>query len=139
LAASRARHVRALGLTVQGEADSRADGPEDLVLVDASSQRDYLEGRLGAGSAFHAPLIVVASTAELDSPDLAGLEARSVVLKPVERSALREALAAVLAESAGAGGAAPATAPPPGADPLGAPVALVADLGVDAGGAPGHR
>src|SRR5438874_197596 len=37
LAESLARHVRALGLTVQGEADSPADGPEDLVRVDASS------------------------------------------------------------------------------------------------------
>ena len=138
LAESLARHVRALGLTVQGEADSPADGPEDLVLVDASSQRDYLEGRLGAGSAFHAPLIVVASTAELDSPDLAGLEARSVVLKPVERSALREALAAVLAESAGAAGAAPATAAMPAAEPLGAHVLLVEDEAVNAAVAQGY-
>jgi signal transduction histidine kinase/ligand-binding sensor domain-containing protein/CheY-like chemotaxis protein/HPt (histidine-containing phosphotransfer) domain-containing protein len=139
LAESLARHVRALGLTVQGEADSPTDGPEDLVLVDASSQPDYLKGRRGAGSAAHAPLIVVATTAELDSPDLAGLEARSVVLKPVQRSALREALAAALAESAGAAGAAPATAVAmPAAEPLGAHVLLVEDEAVNAAVAQGY-
>src|SRR5204863_2333791 len=108
------------------------------VFVDAGSHAGCLVGRLGAGSAFLAPLIVVASAAELGSPDLAGLEARSVVLKPVERSALREALAAVLAESAGAAGAAPATAAMPAAKPLGAHVLLVEDEAVNAAVAQGY-
>ncbi len=132
LAESLARHARALGLTVQGEADPPG---EDLVLVDASSQRDYLRGRLGPGSVSRAPLIVAATAAELDSPDLAGLEARSVVLKPVQRSALQEALAAALADAAGA---APATAATPAAQPLGAHVLLVEDEAVNAAVAQGY-
>ena len=131
LAEALARHARALGLTVLGEGGSSADGSEDLVLVDASSQRDYLKARPVTGGGQQAQLIVVATAAELDSPDLAGLDSRSVVLKPVQRSAFYEALAAASLETAGA--------PPPAvAEPLGAHVLLVEDEAVNAAVAQGY-
>ena len=132
LAESLARHARALGLTVLPDNATTREGPEDLVLADASSQRDYLKSRLGVVKARRPQLIVLATAAELDSPDLAGLDAQAVVLKPVQRGALYDALAA-------AGGrtphAAPAAAP---TEALSAHVLLVEDEPVNAAVAQGY-
>jgi len=90
LAESLARHARALGLTVLPDSATTPD-EQDLVLADASSQREYLKARLGAGKARQRNLIVLATAAELDLPELAGLESQAVVLKPVQRGALYDA------------------------------------------------
>src|SRR5204862_5105773 len=133
LAESLARHARALGLTVLPDNATAAD-EQDLVLADASSQRDYLKARLGAGQARQRDLIVLATAAELDSPDLAGLESQAVVLKPVQRGALYDALAAAGARTPQAV-VAPAVAP---AEALSAHVLLVEDEPVNAAVAQGY-
>ena len=119
LAESLARHARALGLTILSEEDPTAE----LILADVRGQRDYQLSRLAAPGALPAQLIVVATTAELEASELAGLEAQGVVLKPVQRSALYEALAA----ASGVAGPAAAAALRDAAAiaPLGAPVLLV--------------
>ena len=131
LAESLARHARALGLVLADDATN----DEDLVLADASSQRDYLRARLGAGQAGHRNLIVLATAAELDSPDLAGLESQAVVLKPVQRGALYDAL---VAASGRAPHAVVAPAAAPGAAALSAHVLLVEDEPVNAAVAQGY-
>ncbi|HEY0766875.1 MAG TPA: two-component regulator propeller domain-containing protein [Steroidobacteraceae bacterium] len=134
LAESLARHARALGLTVLTDTEAPREVSEDLVLADASSQRDYLKAHLSANAA-HPQLIVIATAAELDSPDLAGLDAQAVVLKPVQRGALYEALAALSGRTP-TGAGAPAAAP--GAAALGAHVLLVEDEPVNAAVAQGY-
>jgi signal transduction histidine kinase/ligand-binding sensor domain-containing protein/CheY-like chemotaxis protein len=139
LAESLARTVRALGLTVLADADSSGDGPEELLLVDASSQREYLEAHLGGGGAPRRPLVVIATTAELDSLDLAGLDAQLVVQKPVERGALYDALAAASGAADRAADSTPAAAAPvPGMTPLAMHVLLVEDEAVNAAVAQGY-
>jgi signal transduction histidine kinase/ligand-binding sensor domain-containing protein/CheY-like chemotaxis protein/HPt (histidine-containing phosphotransfer) domain-containing protein len=135
LAESLARHARALGLTVLTDEASTHDGPEDLVLADASSQLDYLSARLRAGNARRPALIVLATTAELDSPELAGLGSQAVVLKPVQRGALYDALAAASGRTPQAVDR-PAAAP--GAAALNAHVLLVEDEPVNAAVAQGY-
>ena len=135
LAESLARHARALGLTVIPDNATTREGPEDLVLADASSQRDYLKSRLGVVKARRPQLIVLATAAELDSPDLAGLESQAVVLKPVQRGALYDALAAASGRTPHAADA-PAMAP--GAAALNAHVLLVEDEPVNAAVAQGY-
>ncbi|TLY50442.1 MAG: response regulator, partial [Gammaproteobacteria bacterium] len=133
LAESLARHARALGLTVLPD-DATPPDDQDLVLADASSQHDYLQACLGAGKARQRNLIVLATAAELDSPDLAGFESQAVVLKPVQRGALYDALAA-------ARGRAPQVAVAPAALPaeaLSAHVLLVEDEPVNAAVAQGY-
>ena len=133
LAESLARHARALGLIVLPD-NATPPAEQDLVLADASSQRDYLKARLGAGQARQRNLIVLATAAELDSPDLAGLESQAVVLKPVQRGALYDALAAAGARTPQAV-VAPAVAP---AEALSAHVLLVEDEPVNAAVAQGY-
>ena len=135
LAESLARHARALGLTVIPDNATTREGPEDLVLADASSQRDYLRSRLGVVKARRPQLIVIATAAELDSPDLAGLESQAVVLKPVQRGALYDALAAASGRTPHAADA-PAAAP--GGAALNAHVLLVEDEPVNAAVAQGY-
>jgi len=133
LAESLARHARALGLMVLPD-NATPPADQDLVLADASSQRDYLKARLGAGQGRQRNLIVLATAAELDSPDLADLESQAVVLKPVQRGALYDALAAAGARTPQAV-VAPAVAP---AEALSAHVLLVEDEPVNAAVAQGY-
>jgi signal transduction histidine kinase/ligand-binding sensor domain-containing protein/CheY-like chemotaxis protein/HPt (histidine-containing phosphotransfer) domain-containing protein len=129
LSESLARHVRALGACVLSE--EPAEEPEELLLLDASTRGDYLRAR--GGSAAQPPVIVIATAAELDSADLAGLDARLVVMKPVQQRALYDALAAALsgARLQSAPAAAAATA-------LSAHVLLVEDEPVNAAVAQGY-
>jgi signal transduction histidine kinase/ligand-binding sensor domain-containing protein/CheY-like chemotaxis protein/HPt (histidine-containing phosphotransfer) domain-containing protein len=136
LAESLTRTVRGLGLTVLADGDSSGDGPEELLLVDASSQRDYLEAHVGGGHAPRRPHVVIATAAELDSLDLTALDPRAVVLKPVQRGALYDALAA--ASGSGAAAAPAAAAGVPGMAPLAAHVLLVEDEAVNAAVAQGY-
>ena len=87
LAESLTRHVAAFGLTLVADRSGA-----DVVIVDASAERDYgqLRARLKPGAA----LIAVASTAEVEAQDLETLVgSEAIVLKPVRRDALYEALA----------------------------------------------
>ncbi len=92
LAESLARQASLLGLTVVAE-DAQADGA-DVVVVDAGSHPGTLDALLGAS---RTPLVVIATGAEADARQLpARLPGERIVLKPVHRMALYEALAAAL-------------------------------------------
>lgn len=139
LADSLARTVRALGLTVLADADSSGEGPQEVLIIDASSQRDYLAAHFGGGKPPRRPLVVVATAADLDSPDLAALDPASVVQKPVQRGALHDAIAAATGAPDSAAFAPPAPAAPvPGMAPLAAHVLLVEDEAVNAAVAQGY-
>jgi signal transduction histidine kinase/ligand-binding sensor domain-containing protein/CheY-like chemotaxis protein/HPt (histidine-containing phosphotransfer) domain-containing protein len=135
LAESLTRHVRALGLTVLGEHTAHSP-PPDLILADARGYQDYLLSRLGAPEGALVQVIVVATGAELEETDLVGLETHAVVLKPVQRGALCETLAAAC------GVAAPTISndanEAESAVPLGAHVLLVEDEPVNASVAEGY-
>ncbi len=69
MAESLARHLAALGLTPLGSDASAAATIEDLVVVDASNRQEYLRARAAAPG--HAPpLVIVASSAQIESRDL---------------------------------------------------------------------
>jgi two-component system sensor histidine kinase BarA len=130
LAESLARHARALGLIVL-EQDEPAVA--DLILADARGYRDYQLSRLAAPRRAQPQLIVIATAAELESPDLAVLDAQAVILKPVQRGALYETLAAASGLAAHASASATSSAPL-----LGAHVLLVEDEPVNASVAEGY-
>jgi signal transduction histidine kinase/ligand-binding sensor domain-containing protein/CheY-like chemotaxis protein len=87
------RHAASLGLTVVAD---EATQSEDVIVCDATSQRDTLKTLLLNDAAL-ARLIVIATSAEVEALDLrALLRERLIVLKPVHRIAFQEALAAAL-------------------------------------------
>ncbi len=92
MAESLARHLAALNLTPVRDDAERAD----LVIVDAGSHPDYLDARAAA----HAPssgLVVIATSGEIESRKLHALVASDcIVLKPVQRDTLAEAIAGAL-------------------------------------------
>jgi CheY-like chemotaxis protein len=91
LAESLARHVSALGLTVQA-----GDG-EDVLIVDAGSYQDHLRAYADSANLSRTALVVVASAAEVESGDLARIVvASAIVSKPVHRDALYEALSGAI-------------------------------------------
>jgi len=109
LAESLARYVAAQGLTpvVDGAdtglfdhsvAGALRDGTPPLVIVDASGEYECLKSLAdtdGSKTSARDALIVVASAAEVESKGLESLVgSRAIVLKPVRRDALHEALAA---------------------------------------------
>ena len=132
LAEALSRHAVALGLTVLGsDAGARA---EDLVIVDAANQHDYLQERAAAGRG--PALVLVASSAEVDSGQFAKFApGECIVLKPVQRETLREALAAALGVAPAAHTTAALLEDPA---PLGAHVLLVEDEPVNAAVAQGY-
>jgi signal transduction histidine kinase/ligand-binding sensor domain-containing protein/CheY-like chemotaxis protein/HPt (histidine-containing phosphotransfer) domain-containing protein len=88
LAESLTRHICAFGLTLV--TDRRG---ADVLIVDASGERDCAKLRAPDGQS--RALIVVASTAEVEAQDLERLiGTEAIVLKPLRRDALYEALAA---------------------------------------------
>lgn len=89
------RHLSAVGLDVI--ADAAAGITEDeIVVIDASTHLDDLKRVLGARSSA-SRLIVLATTEEADALDLRlVLHEKMLVLKPMHRIALREALAVAL-------------------------------------------
>ena len=90
LTESLARHVSALGLSVQAE-------DTDLVIVDAGSYQQYLHSYLDCATGSRPALVVVASAAEAEAADLGLIVAAGcVVSKPVHRMALYEALATAM-------------------------------------------
>jgi signal transduction histidine kinase/ligand-binding sensor domain-containing protein/CheY-like chemotaxis protein/HPt (histidine-containing phosphotransfer) domain-containing protein len=133
MAEALSRHVMALGLTLfRRDANSPA---EDLLIVDASKQQQYLKERAAAtGQA--PPLVLVASSTEVESGNLEGLVAgECIVLKPVQRETLCEAIAAALGLAPAAATAASLLAAP---ESIGGHVLLVEDEPVNAAVAQGY-
>jgi signal transduction histidine kinase/ligand-binding sensor domain-containing protein/CheY-like chemotaxis protein/HPt (histidine-containing phosphotransfer) domain-containing protein len=135
MAESLSRHLTALGLTPLGQDWNAATAIADLIIVDASNQQEYL--RVRAAAATQAPpLVLVASSPEIESHRFDGLVASDcIVLKPVHRETLGEAVAAVLGLAP-----APATAASQLAAPeaIGGHVLLVEDEPVNAAVAQGY-
>src|SRR6185503_17186640 len=134
LVESLARHATSLGLTVLAESDARR---ADVLIVDASSRPDLLDAHLAERSESSSALVVVATAAEVEARSLRVLmRERMIVLKPVHRIALHEALALAMGvELAAIGDASPA----PGAEhPVRGHVLLVEDEPVNAAVAEGY-
>jgi signal transduction histidine kinase/ligand-binding sensor domain-containing protein/CheY-like chemotaxis protein len=99
LAESLERCVSSLGLTaVLDQADAPVPSREELVIADAGSCQDYLREVEPEGGSWRRRLVVVASAAEVEAQQLRRLEAvMTIVLKPVHRDALYEALSGAIA------------------------------------------
>ncbi len=136
LAESLSRYAQALGLTVSidSQLDVNSRGREQIVITDASGYREY--ARQSGIAEPHRGVVVVTTTTELDSEDLKPLAASGrIVLMPVQRDALYEAVASALGAPT-----VPSTASitfPPGDVPAGH-VLLVEDEPVNAEVAQGY-
>ncbi len=131
MAEALARHVVALGLTLH----RRGEAAEDLLIVDASKQQRYLKERAAAGGQAP-PLVLVASSTEVESGNFEHLvPSECIVLKPVQRETLCEAIAAALGLAPAAATAASLLAAP---ETLGGHVLLVEDEPVNAAVAQGY-
>jgi signal transduction histidine kinase/ligand-binding sensor domain-containing protein/CheY-like chemotaxis protein len=96
LSESLMRHMTSLGLTVISDESQR----EDVLVVDASTRADALKSYLEQPNLSQHPVVVIATTAEAESQDLrVRLHPKTIVLKPVHRIALHEALAAAMGAS----------------------------------------
>jgi CheY-like chemotaxis protein/HPt (histidine-containing phosphotransfer) domain-containing protein len=135
MAESLARHLTALGLTPLGQDWNAATTIADLLIVDAGNQHDYL--RVRAAAVGHSPpLLLIASSAEIDSHSFDGLVTSDcIVLKPVQRETLAEAIAAALGLAPAPVTAAALLAAP---DAIGGHVLLVEDEAVNAAVAQGY-
>ncbi|HWK52064.1 MAG TPA: ATP-binding protein, partial [Steroidobacter sp.] len=86
------RHVISLGLA---PADDTPAGPDEITILDVSTHPEDLKLLL-AGQSSRPGLVVIATNFEAESSNLRTLlDEKSIVLKPVHRIALREALAVV--------------------------------------------
>jgi signal transduction histidine kinase/ligand-binding sensor domain-containing protein/CheY-like chemotaxis protein len=94
LAESLARHMSAFGLTpvcIDGEEPPPVGSQDDVIIVDADGEPKLLDTR--AQIAPHAALVVVASSAAVQAEHLERrVPPEAIVLKPVQREALYEAL-----------------------------------------------
>jgi CheY-like chemotaxis protein/HPt (histidine-containing phosphotransfer) domain-containing protein len=91
---SLSRHACALGMRVADGSDAGARN--DIVLLDASTQRAELQSLLTA-QPVSGKLIVIATAAEAEALGLRVLlDEKRLILKPVHRTTLREAFAAAL-------------------------------------------
>jgi CheY-like chemotaxis protein len=99
LAESLARHMSAFGLTpvcIDGEEPPPVGSQDDVIVVDADGEPKLLDTR--AQIALHAALVVVASSAAVQAEHLEHrVPPEAIVLKPVQREALYEALAVATA------------------------------------------
>jgi CheY-like chemotaxis protein/HPt (histidine-containing phosphotransfer) domain-containing protein len=85
------RHATSLGMTV-----TERDGAEaaDIVVLDVSTYRDELKSMLATAKPSGSPLIAIATSADVETLGLRVLlHEKAVVLKPVHRIAIQEALA----------------------------------------------
>jgi len=95
LAESIARHGAALGLDVLPADNEAVDG--DVVVVDASTRPSTLGSLLAAAEAGRPALVVIATSADVESRALQVLlPEKQIVLKPVHATALQEAFASAL-------------------------------------------
>jgi signal transduction histidine kinase/ligand-binding sensor domain-containing protein/CheY-like chemotaxis protein/HPt (histidine-containing phosphotransfer) domain-containing protein len=135
MAESLSRHLTALGLTPLGQDWNAATTLADLLIVDVGNQHEYLRVRATANS--HAPpLVLIASSAEIESHSLDALVSSDcIVLKPVQRESLAEAIGAALGLAPAPALAAALLAAP---EALGGHVLLVEDEAVNAAVAQGY-
>jgi signal transduction histidine kinase/ligand-binding sensor domain-containing protein/CheY-like chemotaxis protein/HPt (histidine-containing phosphotransfer) domain-containing protein len=128
LEAALTRHAAALGMSV-------TDAPADITIVDASTYREELQAMLASSS--RQSLIVLAKNAEVEALGLRVLlHEKAVVLKPVHRIALQEALAVASGLEVEPSGAAPLS--DVNTPQLGGHVLLVEDEAVNAAVAEGY-
>jgi len=107
---------------------------EELAIVDASGGRDYLKAYSGST---RAALVVVATAAEVEAHGLEHLVgAPAIVLKPICRDALHEALARAMGVAFSSTDA--MLTPPPNEKAIGGHVLLVEDEPVNAAVAQGY-
>jgi signal transduction histidine kinase/ligand-binding sensor domain-containing protein/CheY-like chemotaxis protein/HPt (histidine-containing phosphotransfer) domain-containing protein len=93
---SLSRHATSFGLTDVVRSDAKAE-PDDVTVLDVSSQNSELKFLLAAPQSARSALIVVATSAEVEAHDLRVLiDEKMIVLKPVHRIAFQEALATAL-------------------------------------------
>jgi signal transduction histidine kinase/CheY-like chemotaxis protein/HPt (histidine-containing phosphotransfer) domain-containing protein len=92
------RHLSSFGLDVDAEPNAPLSADE-IVVIDASTHLDDLKHTIAIRPST-ARLIVLATAAEVQAYDLrAALDERMLVLKPMHRIALREALAVAIGRS----------------------------------------
>jgi two-component system sensor histidine kinase BarA len=139
LAESLSRYVSAFGLTpIAGDRDG-ADPVtgEDVAIVDANGHLDHLKSHPRSPGSRRPALVVVATEAEVEANGLEHLVgAPAIVLKPIRRNALHEAIATAMGVSASFA-AAVLTAPQIEND-IGGHVLLVEDEPVNAAVAQGY-
>ena len=139
LAQSLSRYVCAFGLTV---IENDRDGTDpvsggDFAVVDASGYHEYLKTHAHSPAPTRPALVVVATQAEVEAQGLEQLVgAAAIVLKPVRRDALHEAMAAAMGVSSSA--AEGMSMLPANEKQLGAHVLLVEDEPVNAAVAQGY-
>jgi signal transduction histidine kinase/ligand-binding sensor domain-containing protein/CheY-like chemotaxis protein/HPt (histidine-containing phosphotransfer) domain-containing protein len=134
LAESIARHAAALGLTVLPADTQAVDG--DIVVVDAGTRPTTLGSLLAAGEGGHPALVVIATSADVESRALQVLlPEKQIVLKPMHATALREAFTCALGIEAPVVHDAPVHA---AREPVRAHVLLVEDEPVNAAVAEGY-
>ncbi len=135
MAESLSRHLTALGLTPLGQDWKAATTLADLLIVDVSNQHEYLRVRAAAQTRTP-PLLLIASSAEIESHTLDGLVTSDcIVLKPVHRDSLSEAIAAALGLAPVPATAAALLSAP---EAVGGHVLLVEDEAVNAAVAQGY-
>jgi signal transduction histidine kinase/ligand-binding sensor domain-containing protein/CheY-like chemotaxis protein/HPt (histidine-containing phosphotransfer) domain-containing protein len=134
MAEALSRHVLALGLSLF-KPDGNAAACEDLRIVDASNQQRYLRERAASDGPVP-PLVLVASSSEVESGSFDDLLASDcIVLKPVQRETLCEAIGAALGLAPAPVMAASLLAAP---EAIGGHVLLVEDEPVNAAVAQGY-
>jgi signal transduction histidine kinase/ligand-binding sensor domain-containing protein/CheY-like chemotaxis protein/HPt (histidine-containing phosphotransfer) domain-containing protein len=139
LAESLSRYVSAFGLTVIA---GDRDGPdpvsgEDFAIVDASGHLDYLKSHPGSPGSTRPALVVVATQADVEAKGLEHLVgAPAIVLKPIRRDALHEAIATAMGVSTSL--ADTVLAAPQSENHIGGHVLLVEDEPVNAAVAQGY-
>ncbi|HEU4619701.1 MAG TPA: two-component regulator propeller domain-containing protein [Gammaproteobacteria bacterium] len=95
LAESLARHASSLGLEILAH-ESEAQRA-DVVVLDADSYPDTVDSLLASPGGARAPVIVIATAGDVEERRLrTALPDGRIVLKPVHRAALRDALAAAI-------------------------------------------
>ncbi len=135
MAESLSRHLTALGLTPLGQDWKAATTLADLLIVDVSNQGEYLRVRAAAQTRTP-PLLLIASSAEIESHTLDALVSSDcIVLKPVHRESLSEAIAAALGLAPAPATAAALLSAP---EAIGGHVLLVEDEAVNAAVAQGY-
>jgi signal transduction histidine kinase/ligand-binding sensor domain-containing protein/CheY-like chemotaxis protein/HPt (histidine-containing phosphotransfer) domain-containing protein len=111
LAESLTRHLTALGLNVSEDERENAavsNPGAEIIILDASSELEYLQSRATTPVGLRAALVVVATANEVESKGLEQLvAAEAIVLKPVHRDALHESLAAAMGVTASPAASAP--------------------------------
>jgi signal transduction histidine kinase/CheY-like chemotaxis protein/HPt (histidine-containing phosphotransfer) domain-containing protein len=92
---SMSRHVTSFGLTAVDNSSMAQPAADEITILDASTHPDDLKHLLATHTSWPG-LIVIATHAEVESYNLrALLDEKMIILKPVHRIALREAMAIV--------------------------------------------